>query len=244
MDFTTELESLIEKTHSTSPRTTDAQRRLAEMCRRMAAELAQRHMENDARHHLASIVENADLAIISKSLDGVIQSWNPGAERLFGYTSSEVLQRSITLLLPEGAEREEITIQGKLRRGERVRNYDTLRRHKDSRLIPVSLTISPVRDEAGRILGATQIARDMAGQREREAQAALIEQLKSALAEVKALRGFIPICAHCKKIRDDAGYWQGLEQYLGRHSTARFSHGVCPGCMDKHYGEMMNSQLI
>jgi PAS domain S-box-containing protein len=240
-----DIQTLITKyTASRSGRVSAAQRRLAEACEAMAAELKQREAEDFARYHLAAVTEHAEVAIISKSLEGIIKSWNPGAQRLFGYRKEEMLQRSILQLYPEGSENEEITIQGKLKRGEHIQNYETVRRHKNGDLIPVLLTISPVRNDSGQIIGASHIARDMAARRQRDAQAALIEQLQSALAEMKALRGFIPICAHCKNIRDERGHWHGLEYYLGRHSSARFSHGVCPTCLDKHYGQIESSQLI
>ncbi len=240
-----EVQSLIAKYKaSRSGRISDSQRRLAEACETMAAELKQRQAEDHARYHFAALVEQAEVAIVRTSLEGMIKSWNPGAQRLFGYRPEEILQRSMLQLMPEGSEGEQMTLQAKICRGERIQNYDTVRRHKNGELVPVSLTIAPVRDDAGQIIGASLIARDTKVRREKEAQAALIEQLQSALAEVKALRGFIPICAHCKKIRDDGGHWHGVEHYLNRHSSARFSHGVCPTCIDKHYGQMESSQLI
>lgn len=240
-----EVQSLIAKYKTArSGRISDAQRRLAEACEAMASELKQRQTEDHARHHLAALVENAEVAIISKNLEGMIKSWNPAAQRLFGYRPEEILHRSMLHLMPEGSEGEEMTILSKLKRGERIQNYETVRRHKNGELIPVSLSIAPVRDDAGQIIGASHIARDTKARREREAQAALIKQLQGSLAEVKALRGIIPICAHCKNIRDDVGHWHGVEHYLNRHSAARFSHGVCPTCLDKHYGEMENSQMI
>lgn len=240
-----EIETIIAKYKATrNGRMSDAQRRLAEACEAMAEELKRREAEDQARYHLAAIMENAEVAIISQSLEGIIKTWNPGAQRLFGYRPEGVLQRSMLLLYPEESQGEEVTIQSKIQRGERIQNYETVRRHKNGELLPVSLTISPVRNDAGQIIGASHIVRDMTARRERDAQAALIGQLQSALAEVKALRGFIPICAHCKNIRDDGGHWHGLEYYLGRHSSVRFSHGVCPTCLDKHYGQMESSQLI
>lgn len=238
------LEPVIRKVKTAAKGVTETERQLAAACEAMAEELKKRDADVHARYHLAAIVQSANAAIISKDLKGIIQSWNPGAERLLGYKAYEVVNQSVDVLIPEGQEGEQVHILEKLRYGQAIQNYETLRRHKDTRLIPVSLSISPVRNDAGKIIGASMIARDLSGRREMQAQATLIEQLQAALAEVKTLRGFIPICAHCKKIRDDAGYWQGLELYLGRHSTARFSHGICPPCLDKHYGELVSSQLI
>ena len=110
---------------------------------------------------LASLVDSADDAIISKTLEGIITSWNKGAERIFGYKPEEAIGHSVTLLIPPGHEDEEPTILSKLRAGERVEHYETVRIHKDGRLLYVSLTVSPIRDATGRIVGASKIARDI-----------------------------------------------------------------------------------
>ncbi|HEY9501596.1 MAG TPA: PAS domain S-box protein [Pyrinomonadaceae bacterium] len=110
---------------------------------------------------LASLVDSADDAIISKTLEGIITSWNKGAERIFGYKPEEAIGHSVTLLIPPGHEDEEPTILSKLRAGERVEHYETVRIHKDGRLLNVSLTVSPIRDATGRIVGASKIARDI-----------------------------------------------------------------------------------
>ena len=115
---------------------------------------------------LAAIVESSDDAIISKTLEGVITSWNGGAERLFGYTSEEAIGRSITLIIPPDMQSEEAVILSRLRRGERIDHYQTVRRAKDGRLVDISLSISPVRDATGRIIGASKVARDITEQRE------------------------------------------------------------------------------
>lgn len=189
-----------------------------------------------ARYHLAAIVESAEDAIISKNLDGVIQSWNPGAEKMFGYTAAEMINQPMLRLLPKGCEDEELTILARLRGGERICNFITTRRHKEGRLIRVSLTISPVRDDRGRIIGASKIARDVTPEFEQMiAQNALIDRLQNALAEIKALRGLLPICMHCKKIRDDQGFWQQMEAYFHAHTNVEFSHGLCPECLNRHY---------
>ena len=121
---------------------------------------------------LAAIVEASDDAIISKSLEGVVLTWNGGAERLFGYTAEEAIGRSIEILIPQELRHEERSILERLRRGERIVHYETVRMAKSGRRIDISLTISPLRDESGRIVGASKTARDITerkrAERERE----------------------------------------------------------------------------
>jgi PAS domain S-box-containing protein len=126
-----------------------------------------RHLERQVADQLAgarflaSIIESSQDAIIGKSLDGTIQSWNPAAERLFGHPSEEALGRPSTLLVPPERAEEEGRILERLRAGERVEHLDTVRLRKDGGTIDVSLTISPIRDESGRVVGASKIARDI-----------------------------------------------------------------------------------
>jgi PAS domain S-box-containing protein len=114
-----------------------------------------------ARAWLAAIIESSDDAIVSKTLDGNVTSWNPGAVRLFGYEPEEIIGRPITTIIPSELQNEEIEVLTRLRRGERVDNFETVRVAKDGRRIDVSLTVSPVRDEGGIIVGASKIARDI-----------------------------------------------------------------------------------
>ena len=124
-------------------------------------DLTERKCAEQAAEHLASIVESSDDAIVSKDLDGIIRTWNRGAERLFGYKAAEVIGRPITILIPPDRLDEEPGILARIRRGERVDHYETVRRHKDGSLIDISLTVSPMRDAKGAIVGASKIARDI-----------------------------------------------------------------------------------
>jgi PAS domain S-box-containing protein len=117
---------------------------------------------------LAAIVASSDDAIISKNLDGVITSWNKSAERIFGYTPEEAIGQHITLIIPPERHPEESGILARLRRGERVDHFHTVRRRKDGSLLDVSLTISPVRDSSGRVIGASKVARDITAQKQAE----------------------------------------------------------------------------
>ena len=110
---------------------------------------------------LASLVESSDDAIVSKNLDGVITSWNSGAERIFGYSASEAIGQPITLVIPEDRQSEERKILTRIRRGERIDHFETVRQRKNGSLIVVSLTVSPVNDANGKIVGASKIARDI-----------------------------------------------------------------------------------
>lgn len=128
---------------------------------------------------LAAIVESSDDAIISKSLEGVITSWNTGAERIFGYKASEMIGQHISLLIPPDRAEEEPEILRRLQRGERVQHFETIRRHKDGTLLDISVTISPVRDETGTVVGASKVARNITGQKQAERELKrLVEEMK------------------------------------------------------------------
>ena len=115
------------------------------------------------RARLAAIVESSDDAIVSKTLDGVIRSWNAGAERIFGYTAAEAVGQSITLIIPPERLDEERMILAKLVLGERVDHFETVRMAKDGRRLDISVTVSPIRDVDGRVVGASKVARDITG---------------------------------------------------------------------------------
>ena len=141
---------------------------------------------------LASIVENSDDAIASKNLDGIVTSWNRAAERLFGYAAEEMVGRPIAVLAAPGREDEMPAILAHIRRGERVDHFETVRRRKDGGLVEVALTVSPVRDRRGRVVGASKVARDIAERRAAEERQRLLlgelrHRVKNLLALVQAL---------------------------------------------------------
>jgi PAS domain S-box-containing protein len=129
---------------------------------RKKIEAALRERENRLRW-LASIVESSDDAIVSKNLDGIITSWNGGAERIFGYTAEEAIGQPITIVIPQDRQDEERTILTRIRRGERIDHFETVRQRRHGSLIAVSLTVSPVKDAQGKIVGVSKIARDITG---------------------------------------------------------------------------------
>jgi PAS domain S-box-containing protein len=145
----------------------------------------------NAAQRLASIVANSDDAIVGKSLDGLIISWNRGAERLFGYSSEEAVGKSITMLIPADRHHEESQILERIRSGERVESYETVRRRKDGSEVEVSLAVSPVVDSEGKITGAAKIARDITERKKTERQIALLareaeHRTKNILSTVQA----------------------------------------------------------
>jgi PAS domain S-box-containing protein len=127
----------------------------------MVQDTTERKRAEEVRARLAAIVDSSDDAIVSKTLDGIIVSWNDAAKRIFGYTAAEAVGRHITLIIPESHRTEEEEVLSRLRRGERVDHFETLRRTKDGRTINISLTVSPIRDSRGNIIGASKTARDI-----------------------------------------------------------------------------------
>ena len=137
--------------------------------------------------HLAKVVESSDDAIISKDLNGIIKSWNRAAERIFGYTASEMIGRSIRTIIPADRQGEEDTVLSRIGAGEMVSHFETVRQHKDGSLIPISLTVSPIHDNSGVVVGASKIARDISEQSRLHAAAREHAAITEKLSEVGAV---------------------------------------------------------
>ena len=148
-----------------------------------------RYAERDARR-LAAIVESSDDAIVAKDLNGIVTSWNQGAERLFGYTADEMVGKPVSILIPPDRLNEEPSILERLRRGQRIDHYETVRQHKDGSFIDISLTVSPVTDAEGTVIGASKIARDIRERkRAAEQQNMLIREMGHRVKNAFAVMG-------------------------------------------------------
>src|ERR1700730_17317513 len=124
----------------------------------------------DEKALLALIVDSSDDAIVSKTLDGIITSWNRAAERIFGYTAAEAIGQRITLIIPPERHAEEGDVLARIGRGEKIEHFETIRRTKDGRRLNISLTVSPVKDARGRIIGASKVARDITERKQFESE--------------------------------------------------------------------------
>ena len=161
---------------------------------RKQAEAALRESEQRLRW-LASIVDFSDDAIVSKDLNGTITSWNRGAERVFGYTAEEAIDQPITIVIPQNRQDEEREILTRIRRGERIDHFETIRQRKHGSFIVVSLTVSPVKNAEGKIVGASKIARDITEQKRTQEQIVTLareaeHRSKNLLATVQATVNF------------------------------------------------------
>ena len=134
----------------------------------MKHDVTERQKSHDAALELAAIVNSSRDAIVSKDLDGVIKTWNPGAEQIFGYTAAEAVGRSIRMIIPADRQHEEDEVLARIRSGQPVEHFETVRQRKDGSFVDISLTVSPVRDVDGRIVGASKIARDITDQKAAE----------------------------------------------------------------------------
>lgn len=147
-----------------------------------------------AAAHLAAIVESSEDAIISKTLEGIIRSWNAGAERIFGWSAAEAIGRPVTLIIPPERHQEERHILDTLKRGERIEHFETTRVSKDGRYIEISLTVSPVRNAAGAVIGASKIARDITARKRAER---LLQEREEALREADRRKDeFLALLGH------------------------------------------------
>lgn len=152
----------------------DHEREIALIISRQLGFAIERHAADASARRLTALVESSEDAIVAKDLNGIITDWNPGAERLFGYSRAEIIGKPVTILIPDDRQDEEPSILARIRAGERVEHYETVRRRKDGSLLDISLTISPIRDAGGRIVGASKIARDITDWRRAQSQQQLL----------------------------------------------------------------------
>jgi PAS domain S-box-containing protein len=154
--------------------------------------LVQMLRESEQRwQYLASIVETSDDAIVSKTVEGIIQSWNQAAERIFGYSAAEAIGQPITIIIPQERQDEEREILARIRRGERIEHFETVRQRKNGELIDISLTVSPVKDAHGKVVGASKTARDITDRKQDQKKIAVLareaeHRSKNLLASVQA----------------------------------------------------------
>jgi PAS domain S-box-containing protein len=135
---------------------------------KIARDITRHKSAEELQLHFSAIVESSDDAILSKDLQGTVRSWNRAAEKIFGYTAPEIIGRSVTTLIPAGQLNEETEILSRIRRGEKVEHYETVRQRKDGSLVNISLTVSPIKNSQGRVIGASKIARDITPQKKAE----------------------------------------------------------------------------
>jgi PAS domain S-box-containing protein len=157
----------------------------------MLVDISQSKEADEIAQRFAAIVQSTDDAILSTNLDRIITGWNSGAERLYGHLAEDVIGQPVTILIPSDRLHEEDTIIDRIRRGERIHHYETVRRRKDGSLVDVSLTVSPLKNAEGRIIGASKIARDITERKRSEAQIATLareaeHRAKNILASVQA----------------------------------------------------------
>ena len=183
-------------------------------------------------------VESTVGGVVIGDLSACIIYVNPAFLRMFGYTSrEEVLGRETRVLFDseDVARLSDVKAMVDMKHGATV-ELDV--RRKDGTTFPVEVACTEIVDRDGRVAGRMASFVDISARKEAEHQREeLIAQLRQALATIKTLRGLLPICASCKRIRDDDGYWQQLEAYISDHSEATFSHGICPECVKKLYAE-------
>lgn len=195
---------------------------------KIARDITQEKKTDQDAQRLAAIVESSDDAIISKDLDGIVRSWNKAAERIFGYKAEEIIGLSITTIIPPELLDDEPRILAKLRVGERIDHFQTVRVRKGGERINVSLTVSPIRDHTGKVIGAAKIARDITHQKKMEEAIQLSERLASLgkLAAtvaheinnpLEAVTNFIYLARHQPDLPEKVKYYLGYaDQELGR----------------------------
>jgi PAS domain S-box-containing protein len=181
-----------------------------------------------AADHYRAIVESSDDAILSKDLNGVILSWNGGAERLFGFTAEEAVGKPVTIIIPADRLDEEPTILEKIHRGERIEHFETIRQRKNGSFVEISLTISPIRNSRGKIVGASKIARDITELRKaRDRQHLLLKEMSHRVKNLFALSGSIVglSARSAKSPHELAESTRARLSALARAHALTFSHG-------------------
>jgi len=174
--------------------------------------------------------------IVTYNKTGKATYINPAFEKIYGYTFQEMIGQNINFVPEDELEKTKQAWQRTLK-GEKI-YLETRRYTKDGNILHIQISTAIIRDKDQNHLESIVIHRDITHFKQAEQEKEkLIADLKQALSKLKILNGLLPICASCKKIRDDKGYWNQLETYIQNHSDALFSHGICPDCSEKLYGK-------
>ena len=197
----------------------------------------------ESEEHFRAVAQSANEAIITSDSSGSILSWNSGAEKIFGFTEAEIIGQQMTLIMPERyAEGHRQGLKRVSESNERHvigRTIELFGLNKNGTEFPIELSLAEWETTTGKYF--TGIIRDVSVRKQIEAEREqLITDLQSAIEQIKTLKGIVPICASCKKIRDDKGYWEQVDQYVAKHTDAKFSHGICPDCTKKLYPDYYN----
>jgi len=188
-----------------------------------------------AMQHLAAIVQSSEDAIYSVTLDSHILSWNPAAERLFGYKEQEMVGRSVVKLFPLNHRDELLDTLATVRRGETVSLRNTTRVHQNGGLVAVSVIISPIKNSSGEVIGASGIARDIRAQRQVELdRQQLFEKLAAAASQLSRLNNLLPACSACHRIRDDKTFWEQVKARLFESTDGAVPASLCPECAEEY----------
>ena len=198
----------------------------------------------EAKDFLETIFTTSPDGIIVTDKDGYIIKVNQAFLDMMGYTEGEFIGRHPGTFSPEPYDPnvlpwhiEQVFLNGF------IKDYETKRQRKDGTILDVELSMSLLSDSEGNLKGMVSFVRDVTERKLLEKRREqLIVELQEALSKVKRLRGLLPICASCKRIRDDKGYWQQIETFIHEHSEAEFSHGLCPECMEKLYPEFFEKK--
>ena len=199
-----------------------------------AAAAYQTLLSLNATQRIASIVESSDDAIVSKDLNGIITTWNKGAERIFGYTAEEIIGKPVTILIPPDRHDEEPAILERIRRGERVEHYETVRQRKDGSRVDISLTVSPVRNADGKIIGASKIARDITERKRKEAQ--IVVLAREAEHRAKNVLATVQATVHLSQAHAADGIPSGVLACDSAPSPAQWPTRSWPGALPRERG--------
>ena len=196
-------------------------------------DITDRKLAEEALAYLAAIVESSEDAVIGLTMTGAILSWNAGAIRMYGYSSEEIVGCTASVLMPSYRPDELWAMLGRLRAGKQIERYETFRRRRDGTTLEVASTLSPIKDRVGNIIGISAIERDISTTRREEGERLqLITDLTEALAKIRNLHRFLPVCPSCKKIRNAQGDWQEIENPIPLQVDRDFNPGLCPDCLN------------
>ena len=197
----------------------------------------------ESEEHFRAVAQSANEAIITSDSSGLVISWNTGAERIFGYTEAEIIGQPMTTIMPQRYTEGHLQGMKRMSEGSERRliggTVELYGLNKNGTEFPIELSLAEWETTTGKYF--TGIIRDVSVRKQIEAEREqLISDLQNAIEQIKTLKGIVPICANCKKIRDDKGYWEQVDHYVAKHTDAKFSHGICPDCTQKLYPDYYN----